>query len=181
MKHILIAVLSVLALAVLAVGLGGCIGAENAAARRAAEQAAAAAARADQTRAEAEAYQTRQQADTAAASERAAIRQMERDAAHERALEMLPYVLVLVGGLLLAALGGLLFWDLRQRAYQPAPHLAELRQLQRQLERLEEYRQLDAEHRNRLVWHVLAQSSRRGELPAGDRRVTVYDDRPAGR
>lgn len=158
MRIITIAITAALVVcAVLA--LGGCESADNAAARRAAAEA-------DQTRAAAEAYQQRQQADTAAAAERAAIRQAERDAAHERTLELLPYVITILGSLFLAALVAVLFWDLRSRPARPqsAPS--------------GQARALPAPTIN--IW-VLPTSSRRAdcwrEIGAVARReVTIYQD-----
>lgn len=154
MRRIVLAVAGILALAAGAFLLAGC---ESPAAQR--EWA-----RADRIRAEAEAYEQRQQADTQAAAERANIRQMERDAAHQRSMELIPYVLIIVGGLLLAGLGGLLFWDWRR---QPAPAAADPRLLA-----LLEQLQLHQAERDREIWRAMAILQRRS-LPAGS--VAIYD------
>ena len=87
--------------------VSACIPADNAATRRANAEAA-------EVRAGAEAYQVRQQADTQAAAERANTRQMERDAANQRSLTTLPFVLAIGGGVLvlvLGLIGGYLAWQ----------------------------------------------------------------------
>ena len=152
----LLAVLALVAVVGGVVLLTGCESADNAAARLAAEKSA-------KIRAEAEAYQARAAADSAAAAERANIRQMERDASHQRTVEMLPFVLAIGGGVLLLALGGLVVWDLRGRQIaQPPPAtidpvmLAYLDRL-----RLEQAQQ----------WRVLARVAR------DSRDVVVYDER----
>jgi hypothetical protein len=124
------------------------------------------AARAERIRAEGESYERQRAADTAAASERAAVRQMERDAAHQRALEMLPVIVVLVGAVLLAGLAVLVVWDGRNRSPAADPALwYELRRLE--AERAE---------RERLLWHAIA-AAHRGKLSGGDRgEVSVYPD-----
>lgn len=168
----------VAALAVVLLGamlLTGCESADNAAARRArAEQQAANAqrdaelARAEVERARGEADVERQRAVAEAEASLAATRQMERDAAHQRVVEMLPYVLVIVGGLLLAGLGGLMFWDLRR---QPRPVAADPGLLY--LERL----RLEDRARERDLWRAIALLARRG-VGAGqeERVVIVYDE-----
>ena len=161
-RQILTVVLVLAALAGLILVLVGCESADNAVARRAEAEAAA-------RRAEAEAYQQRQAADTAAAAERSAIRQAERNAAHQRALETLPYLVAIGGGILVLVLTGLVVWDLRSRPpAQPDPALLFY------LDRL----RLDGAKRDRELWHALAELSRRG-LPSGDngRGVVIYDNR----
>ena len=159
-------VLALLALAVLVLVIGmvilsGCASADSEAARRANAEAA-------RVRAEAEAYQVRQQADAKAAAERANIRQMERDAAHQRTMETLPFVLAIVGGLVLAGLAGLMVWDLRRQATVTDPRLLVL------LERL----QLDQTERDRRIWQAIAHLNRR-TLPDGDStwEVVIYPDK----
>lgn len=122
-------------------------------------------AQAERIRAEAQAYQQKKQADTEAASERANIRQMERDASHQRTMELLPFVLLIVGGLLLAGLGGLIFWDLRrQAALTVDPRLLAC------LEHL----QLQQTEGDRQLWRALASIQRRS-LPAGSQEVIIYE------
>jgi hypothetical protein len=159
MTRLLAAILALLMVAGLAVlALGGCESADNAAARRASEEAA-------RVRAEAEAYQQRQAADVQAAAERAAIREAARQAGHERALETLPYVLAIGGGLLLAGLGLLLFWDLRRQAQPAGTDPALLLYLDRL--RLQQAEQ----------WRAIATLARRS-LPSGDEgEVIIYSNR----
>ena len=89
-------------------------------------------AQAERIRAEAQAYERERAADAAAYAERAAVRQMERDAAHERTLETLPFVLS-IGGIVLVTLviivAGVLLW--REQSLRAA---AELRTVQPQPE-----------------------------------------------
>jgi len=151
---------------VLVLVLAGCVSEDNAAARRAAEESA-------RVRAEAEAYQVRAAADAAAASERASTRQMERDASHERALETLPFVLAIGGGVLLLVLAGLVAWDLRSRQ---APASTVDSGMLFYLER-HERRLLELE---RAAWHAVATAQRSAALePAerGGRGVVVYDEK----
>jgi len=159
-------VLVVAVVAGLVLALAGCASEDNAAARRAAEEAA-------RVRAEAEAYQVRAAADTAAAAERASVRQMERDASHERALEALPFVLVIGGGVLLLVLAGLVFWDLRSRQVAAVPgDPVVLFYLERQERRLAEL--------ERAAWHAVATAQRSVVLEPGDRGgcgVVVYDEK----
>ena len=157
--------LATVALVLLLVAVGilaivSCESVDNAAARRAAEEAA-------QLRAEAEAYQVRQQADTEAAAERANVRQMERDAAHQRTLEMLPFVLAIGGGILVLVLAGLAFWDLRaRRQTTPAADPALLLYLERQ--RLDQAQ----------LWRAIATLDRRSLVARGNdaREVVIYDN-----
>lgn len=100
-------------------------------------------------------------ANTAAEVERAANREAARQAGHERVLELLPFLAVIVGALLLAGLGGLLFWDLRTQGN--ATTLAELRRLEA----------AQAE-RERVLWHVLAELRR---LPDRGAEVTIWPER----
>jgi hypothetical protein len=108
-------------------------------------------ARAERVQAEALAYQTRKQADTEAAAERAAIRQVERDAAHQRALETLPYVALVGGGVLVLVLLVLAAWDLRSMRRQPTDPTVLL-----MLERLRLEQQSQ--------WKALAHLERSGEV-----------------
>ena len=126
-------------------------------------------ARAERVRAEAIAYQQQVQADTQAAAERANVRQMERDAAHQRALETLPYVVLIGGGVGVALVLVLMFWDLRRaRPAAADPGLLFY------LERLH----LDQAERDRQLWRAIAHLDRRALAGVDDRReVTVYPDR----
>ena len=137
----------------------------------ASRESAKAAAEADRTRAiaektqvEAEASQKRMQADTSAAAERAALRQTERDAAYERTLGLLPFVLLIAG---LVAIGGLavvaLAGGLRR---QPAADPALMFLLQRQQEQLTAL--------ERAAYHQIA-TAQRQQLAAGVGPVIIYD------
>ena len=139
--------LAILALVIIGAGalLTGCESADNAAARRLSEESA-------RVRAEAEAYQVR-----------ASVRQMERDASHERALETLPFVLAIGGGVLVLALGGFVVWDLRgrQMAQPPAAMIDPVMLAYLDRLRLEQAQQ----------WRVLAHVARDGA-----RDVVVYEE-----
>jgi len=111
-------------------------------------------ARAETVRVEAVAYQMRAEADAKADAERAATRQMERDAAHQRALETLPYLMLICGGVGVGGLVVLAFWDLRRVA---DPRLLFY------LDRL----QLDQAERDRQLWRAIAALDRRA-LTGGD-------------
>ena len=151
--RLLLAILALVSIGVGGILLTSCESADNAAARRLSEESARA-------RAEAEAYQVRAAADSAAASERASVRQMERDASHERALETLPFVLAIGGGVLLLVLAGLVAWDLRSRQ-APASTVDPV--LLAYLDRL----QLEQAQQ----WRVLAHVARDGA-----RDVVVYEE-----
>lgn len=106
----------------------------------------------------------RSQAETLAMSERAATRQMERDAAHQRALELLPFVAMILGAVGLAGLGALMFWDSRRNRAAVDPTLALL---------------LGQMTRDQIqLWRAVAHLDRRAALPAGDdrREVVIIDD-----
>jgi hypothetical protein len=109
--------------------------------------------------AEASAYQSRTLADSNAAAERAAIREAAREAGHQRALEMLPFVVTVGGGALCLVILLLAAWDLRSRRQAPADPalLAHLRALEMQ--------QADQ-------WRVLADLARQEER----RGMIIYDD-----
>jgi hypothetical protein len=147
-------------LAVLVALLGAC---ESPAAQR--ERAAA-----ERIRAEAAAESERIRAQTEAVAERAAIRQAERDAAHQRTLDVLPYVLAIGGGVLLAGAGLLVFWDLRRQAALVARPGSDVLLLARELQRLE----LIQARRDRELWRALGRVAARGELPPGG-RVVIYE------
>ena len=156
MVRLLLAILALVSIGVGGILLTSCESADNAAARRLSEESARA-------RAEAEAYQVRAAADAAAASERASTRQMERDASHERALETLPFVLAIGGGVLVLALGGFVVWDLRgrQMAQPPAAMIDPVMLAYLDRLRLEQVQQ----------WRVLAHVARDGA-----RDVVIYEE-----
>lgn len=108
-------------------------------------------ARAERIQAEALAYQRQVQADTQAAAERANVRQMERDAAHQRALETLPYVALIGGGVVLILIVALMFWDLRRQSGSTNHDL---------LIYLEQ-RRIDQVERDRQFWQAIAHLDRR--------------------
>ena len=119
---------------------------------------------AEKAQAEADAYQKRIQADASAAAERSALRQAERDAAHERILELLPFTLLIVG---VVALGGLAVVALAGKfRRQPQLDPGVILLLQRQDRRLQEV--------ERATWHAIAAEQRR-QLGAGPGPVVVYD------
>jgi hypothetical protein len=125
-------------------------------------------AQAERIRAEAQAYERQRAADAAAYAERAAVRQMERDAAHERTLDTLPFVLAIGGGVLLAlaiVVGGILLWreqSLRAAQPQPAPTSALATTPQpATLDDLWAYLQ----QREAALWHALAILARRQPCP----------------
>jgi len=118
---------------------------------------------AEKAQAEADAYQKRIQADTSAAAERSALRQSERDAAHERTLELLPFVLLIVG---VVAIGGLAVVALAGRLQRPQVDPGVVLLLQRQDRRLQEL--------ERAAYHQIAMEQRR-LLGAGSGPIVVYD------
>ena len=104
-------------------------------------------AEADKVRAEAAAYEQRSEANTRAAAERAAIREAARQAGHERALEVLPVVLGILGVILVLAIAFLVTWDLRS---QREANIALLTHQMR--------------HQNLALWSAVAQLERRKEI-----------------
>lgn len=130
---------------------------------QAAEERARGEAEAQRLRAQAEAAAERSRARAEAEASLAATRQMERDAAHQRALETLPFVLAILGAGVVLALAVLAL------VRRPAPPTADPRLLL-ELERL----RLEAGMRERALWHALA-SVQRQTLPAGGRAVVVYE------
>jgi len=119
---------------------------------------------AEKAQAEADAYQKRVQADTSAAAERSALRQLERDAAHERTLELLPFVLLIVGVVAVGALAVMALVGKLQRKPEPDPILTFL--LQQQNRRLQEL--------ERVAYHQIAMEQRR-LLGVGSGPIVVYD------
>jgi len=118
---------------------------------------------AEKAQAEADAYQKRLQADTSAEVQRSALRQTERSASHERTLELLPFVLLIVG---VMAIGGLVVVALangRGQVVDPCVVFL-LRQQDKRLAELE-----------RGVYHAIAESQRR-QLTMGAGQVIVYDN-----
>lgn len=145
--------------------LAGCAEADRAAADRAHAQAGLEVARG-------QAYAERVAADTAAASERAATREAARDASHQRALELLPYVLLIWGGLLLVGFAAFVVWDLRSLRERQAPAATDPALLL-YLDRL----RLEQAERDREVWRALGTLARH-TLPAGvGTGVTIYPER----
>jgi len=139
--------------------------AETAMARAVADaEAQRARAQAEKAQAEADAYQKRVQADTSAAAERSALRQLERDAAHERTLELLPFVLLIVGVVAVGALAVMALVGKLQRKPEPDPILTFL--LQQQNRRLQEL--------ERAAYHQIAMEQRR-LLGVGSGPIVVYD------
>lgn len=111
-------------------------------------------ARGQEIQAEAYAYQARTAADTSAAAERAAIREAARQAGHERALEMLPFLALTVGGLLLGGGTAVIFfaiWEQRQVPVAQPELLYTLRRLE--LEQARTRWLLRDIERGRLVYH----------------------------
>jgi pyruvate/2-oxoglutarate dehydrogenase complex dihydrolipoamide acyltransferase (E2) component len=115
---------------------------------------------AEKAQAEADAYQKRTQADAVAATERSAVRQTERDAAHERTLELLPFLVIIVG----LVLAGIMATLALARHYQPSttprietvdPRLVVL--LQDQQYRLQQL--------ERATYHLIAAEQRR-QIPS---------------
>jgi hypothetical protein len=143
--------------------LVSCESADNAAARRANAEAALA-------RAEAEAYARRVAAD-----------ESRRENGHQRVLETLPFVVLILGGMLLAGFGAFIVWDrarpcLRQDRQPPQRGVPDPTLLL-YLERL----RLDQTERDRQIWQAIAHLDRRS-LQAGDRgEVTIHGDRTAER
>ena len=64
-------------------------------------------------------------ADAAAAAEQAATREAARQAGHERALETLPYVLIVWGAIMLAGFAAFAVWDLRTMRQSQAAQTAQ--------------------------------------------------------
>lgn len=148
---------TVVVLAVAALLTGVLVACEGPAAQRELAQA-------ERIRAEAQAHERERAADAAAYAERAAVRQMERDAAHERTLETLPFVLAIGGGVLVAlaiVVGGILLWreqSLRAAQPQPEPQTALATTPQpATLDDLWAYLQ----QREAALWHALAILARR--------------------
>ena len=170
--------LIVLALAGLVLVLVGCAAEDRAAAERLAMEQGLARARAEEVRArgeaealkeeaEAEAYELRTRANSEAEAQRAVIRQAERDAAHERALETLPILAISGGGVVVLVVAALIFWDLRAR--RPATDPALLIYLDRL--------RLDSVAGDRELWHAIGELDRRA-LPSGYSRgeVIIWPD-----
>jgi hypothetical protein len=131
--------------------VAGCAPVDNAAARRASAEA-------EKIRAE-----------SAAEAERAAAREMQRDAAHQRSLETLPYLVLVVGLVGLAGLVGVMVWDGRGRqrdntGQAVVAYLAELR--------------AEQSRREAEVWRAIAHLEReRRALPERRRgEVVIHPD-----
>ena len=128
-------------------------------------------ARAERVRAEAQAYERERAADAAAYAGQANVRQMERDAAHERTLETLPFVLAIGGGTLLALIvvvGAVLLWreqSLRAAQPRPAPQTAMATKPQpATLDDLWAYLQ----QREAALWHALAVLARQQQAASAE-------------
>lgn len=155
-KAILTVILSVAILAAAVLTLPGCgalANRESAAAERLRAEAALERARASAARAEADAM-----------AERASARQFERDASHERTLEILPFVLLIaglvtIGALAVVALGG----GVQRRQVDPGVVFL-LKQQDQRLQELE-----------RATWHAIATEQRR-QLMAGVGHQVIVDD-----
>ena len=121
---------------------------------------------AEKTQAEADAYQKRLQADATAAAERSALRQSERDAAYERTLGLLPFVLLITG---LVAIGGLAVVVLANRFTQRPPvDPGVVLLLHQQNQRLQEL--------ERATYHQIAMEQRR-QLPASSHApIIIYEE-----
>ena len=122
-------------------------------------------ARANLERAEAAAFEQRQQARTEAAEVRAQIRASEREASHQRTLEMLPYVALVVGAVVVVALAVVLVWWSVHRRQADAAMLLYLERLR-----------LEQQVQNGELWAAIAQVDRRA-LGSGDKSVVIYTDK----
>lgn len=160
MKRAGLVVVLVLVAAVVLVALAGCESEDLAAARRA--EAAA-----DRERAAAEAYEARIQADTQAAAERSAIREAERNASHERSIELLPYAAGIGGGVLVVVLVLFVAWDLRRQPPRPSTDPALLLLLDAQRRQLADL--------ERATYHAIVAEQRR-RLAEASGPVTIYQD-----
>jgi len=136
---------------------------QTAIAQRLDAEAALERAEADRLQVEAEAYQRRTEAATLAEVERSAMRQVERNASHERTVAMLPYVLVIAGLVAIGALAVVAMARRDQGMVDPGVILLLQRQ-QRQLDQLE-----------RATYPHIARIQRH-QLPTDiDHQVVVYD------
>jgi len=105
----------------------------------------------DRLQVEAEAYQRRTEAATSAEIERSAIRQAERNASHERIIETLPFLILVVGVVAIGALAVVMVAGRQSRPVARDPELTFLVQRQQQ--------QLDA--LERAIYAQIARSQRR--------------------
>jgi hypothetical protein len=152
MQKIVMALLVIAILIGVALGLGACAEADHAAAARA----------------EAEAYKIR--AEAAAYTERVAANQDAADRAHQRALDNLPYIAMIGGGLLLAGFGGFIFWDIRRQMSRADS----LREQQMLLMVYDQGRRLG--ELERAKWQHIA-ATQRGQLTMTERGVILHDGR----
>jgi len=134
---------------------------------RAAAEAAAEGARAeaDRLQTEAEAYQRRTEATTLAEIERSAIRQAERNASHERIIETLPFLVLIIGVVAIGALAVVAVANRWQSAPARDPELTWL--LQQNAERLAEL--------ERATYHQIAIQQRQQLSAGAGHQVIVYD------
>ena len=121
---------------------------------------------AEKTQAEADAYQKRLQADATAAAERSALRQSERDAAYERTLGLLPFVLLIAGVIAVGALAVVSLAGRPQRAQQVDPSVVFL--LRQQDQRLAEL--------ERATYHAIAMTQRQ-QLTNSTMPVIIYEEK----
>ena len=117
-------------------------------------------ARAERIQAEAIAYQIRQEADARAASERASIRQMERDAAHQRVVEMMPFVMLISGGIIALIIILLMAWDLRRIREMANPELLFYERMARL--------QLSQREDEQIPWAVIYRADDARQLSSGN-------------
>ena len=164
-KVALTATLVAVMLALAVVNMSGCKtwGAEqDAGTARLQAEATLVRAEADLLQVRSEAYQQQVQADVQAAAERANIRQMERDASHERTLELLPFTVLLVG---LMGVVCLVVWVLATGWRRATLDAAMVLLFGRQEKRLQEV--------ERALYHMIAVSQRRA-LRGEDEEIIVY-------
>lgn len=161
---VVVALLAMAALAVVALpGCGALTDRERAAAARLEAEAGLARAEAQRERVAAEAVAEKMRAEVAAAAERSAVRQVERDAALERALVLLP-VLALTFGVVLAGVAAVVALTRRGGSVAGSDVVLLLERQERRLAELE-----------RAQWHSIAESQRR-RLPVADAdKVLVVD------
>jgi hypothetical protein len=156
MKKTVLAVLAIASVAALVmVGCQSRVAEERAVAERLDAEA-------DLALAEADAYQRRVAADTSAEAARSSMRQFERGASHERTLETLPFLVAVVGMVVILVAAAVMGW-LR---YCSRPSMDVLLLLQQQDRRL-----LDLE---RATYHIVSRQQRQLRDVVGS---TVLEER----